>query len=202
MLVLSAPSGTGKTTLSKLLIKKDDHLKLSTSVTTRPMREGEVDGKDYHFVTEKKFKKMAMADEFIEYAEIFGNFYGTPRGEVEKALSAGEDIVFDIDWQGHKRLLATAREDVVGVFILPPSKEELYKRLESRHEKDNDMAKFRHRKADDEISHWHEYDYIIINKNLNHSLKKLQSILRAERLRKARRTGLISFVENLMKQDI
>ena len=202
MLVISAPSGAGKTTLANLLIQHDKHLRSSISVTTRKKRPGEVDGKDYYFIDIEEFKKMVKNNEFMEYAEIFGHFYGTPKATVKKFLEAGEDVVFDIDWQGHKRLAATAREDVTSVFILPPSKYELYKRLKIRHPNEHEMTKFRQERADDEISHWHEYDYVIINKNLDESLSKLLAILRAERLRKTRRVGLSNFIRNLLKQEV
>ena len=202
MLIISAPSGAGKTTLSNLLIQKDKHIKPSISVTTRKQRPGEVGGKDYHFVSIKEFKKMVKNNEFMEYAEIFNNFYGTPKAAVAKFLEAGEDVVFDIDWQGHKRLAATAREDVTSVFILPPSKHELYKRLKARHPDEYEVARFRQGRADDEISHWHEYDYVIINKDLEESLNKLLAILRAERLKKTRRIGLSAFIGDLLKQDV
>jgi len=202
MLVLSAPSGAGKTTLSKLLLQNDYHLRSSISVTTRSKRPEEIDGKDYCFISIEEFKEMIANKEFMEYAEIFGNFYGTPKVTVEKVLEAGEDVVFDIDWQGHKKLVGTAREDVTSVFILPPSKYELYERLKSRHLNEEDMAKFRQERANDEISHWHEYDYVIINKDLDESLSKLLAILRAERLRKNRRIGLSSFVGGLLNQDV
>ncbi|MDJ1305598.1 MAG: guanylate kinase [Candidatus Midichloria sp.] len=202
MLVISAPSGAGKTTLSKLLIENDQHLRASISVTTRKKRPGEVDGKDYHFVDTAKFKQMVKDNAFMEYAEIFGNFYGTLKDAVEKFLEVGEDVVFDIDWQGHRRLVATAREDVTSVFILPPSKQELYKRLKLRHHDEEGVAAFRQERANDEISHWHEYDYVIINKDLNESFNKLLSILRAERLKKNRRTGLPAFIRDLLKQEV
>ena len=202
MFILSAPSGAGKTTLSKLLKKHDNHITTSISFTTRSKRPEEEDSKDYHFVSVEKFKELIKQDAFLEYAEIFGNFYGTPRESVAKMLAAGEDVLFDIDWQGHRMLAATAREDVTSVFILPPSKEELFRRLRARHQNEEELAKFRQERANDEIRHWNEYDYIIINKDLEESLDKLLSILRAERLRKARRIGLPLFIGNLIKQDV
>ena len=202
MFVLSAPSGAGKTTLSKLLKKNDVHITTSISFTTRAKRPEEEDGKDYHFVSIEEFRMLIRQEAFLEYAEIFGNFYGTPKESVAKLLAAGEDVLFDIDWQGHRMLTATAREDVTSVFILPPSKEELFRRLRFRHQDQEELAKFRQERANDEIRHWNEYDYIIINKDLEESLEKLLSILRAERLKKNRRIGLPSFVGNLMKQDM
>ena len=202
MFVISAPSGTGKTTLAKLLMKHDQHLRLCTSFTTRAKRPGEVDGQDYTFITKEKFNKMIEEDQFMEYVEIFGHFYGTPKSFVNKMLSSGEDALFDVDWQGHKKLTATARDDVTSVFILPPSKTILYNRLISRHANDKELVKARQARADDEISHWHEYDYVIINKDIDEALSKLIAILKAERLRKNRRTGLPSFVKDLMAEKI
>jgi guanylate kinase len=202
MFVLSAPSGAGKTTLSKLLQQNDNHITISISFTTRPIRPQEENGRDYHFVDINTFKEMARNDLFIEYVEVFGHFYGTPKATVENLLAAGEDVLFDIDWQGHRRLTAIARDDVASVFILPPSKQELYRRLQNRHNCDIDLAKFRQERADDEIRHWNEYDYIIINKNIEESLDKLLSILRAERLKQNRRIGLPAFIGHLMQQEV
>jgi guanylate kinase len=200
MLILSSPSGTGKTTLARMLLEDDEHVHTSISATTRKQRPGEVDGKHYYFIDEDKFKDMIAKNEFLEYAIVFGKMYGTPREYVENMLDKGEDVLFDIDWQGNRQLTAMARDDVVSVFILPPSMEELYGRLVKRNQDTPDVIDYRMERAGDEISHWHEYDYIIINKDLEESLDKLGSILRAERLKKARRTGLPGFVEELQAE--
>ncbi len=202
MLVLSAPSGTGKTTMAKRLMEADDHIHWSISVTTRPMRSGEVDGVDYHFVTIDKFKAMVAHGQLLEYAEVFGNFYGTPRATVESYLSDGEDVLFDIEWQGHRQLISSARPDVTSVFILPPSKSELLKRLKTRNLDDDNIIKNRIDHVNFELSHWHEYDYHIINRDLDESMEKLHAILRAERLRKTRRVGLAGFVGDLLREEI
>ena len=202
MFIISAPSGTGKTTLAKLLLKADFHISSSISVTTRPIRVGEKDGEDYYFVHQEEFKDMVQEDKLLEYAEIFGHFYGTPRAAVEKYLARGEDVLFDIDWQGHRQLIGTARDDVTSVFLLPPSKQDLIERLTKRNQDSDDVIKLRIEKSNLEITHWHEYDYIIINKDLEESLQKLLSILRAERLRKERRIGLPLFIGDLLKQTI
>lgn len=202
MLVLSAPSGTGKTTLSKLLQKHDKHINISISTTTREKRENELNEIDYTFVTEKKFKKMIDENKFLEYAEIFDNYYGTPREQVENLLSNGEDVLFDIDWKGHRQLTAIAREDVSSIFILPPSKDELLKRLKARNQDSIEVLRKRMDQLNLEINHWHEYDYVIINKNINDTLQKIICILKAERLKKARRIGLSGFISNFMQQTL
>lgn len=202
MLVLSSPSGAGKTTLMNMLIKVDKHTHPSVSYTTRAPRPGEVDGKDYFFVTKEQFEEMAKRDEFFEYANVFGNYYGTPKAVVEKYLTNGEDVVFDIDWQGHRLLAEKAPNDVVSVFILPPSKAILKERLEKRAQDTQETIELRMQKANSELMHWHEYDYTIVNKNLDESLKKLLSILRAERLRKNRRQGVVDFVNSLLSEIV
>ncbi|MDZ5761204.1 guanylate kinase [Lyticum sinuosum] len=202
MFVISAPSGAGKTTLSKILLETDKHIHMSVSYTTRPMRSEEIDGLDYHFISIDKFKQMIDNDEFIEYAKVFDNLYGTPKKEVERNILFGEDVLFDIDWQGHRNLISRARQDVVSVFILPPSKEDLIHRITKRGKDSIDVIRNRIESANWEICHWHEYDYIIINRDIEESLTKIQSILRAERLRKERRIGLPDFVGNLIQQDI
>lgn len=201
MYVISAPSGTGKTTLANLLLEADKHIHISISVTTREKRPNEVDGRDYYFVDEETFRKMIEAGQMLEYAEIFGHLYGIPRLEVEKYLKNGEDLLFAIDWQGHRKLIATARDDVTSVFILPPSKQELLERLKSRNQDDQVNIINRMENSNLEISHWHEYDYVIINRTKRSTLKKLLSILRAERLKKTRRIGLPNFIGNLITQD-
>jgi guanylate kinase len=202
MLVLSAPSGTGKTTMAKKLMKSDDHIHWSVSMTTRPVREGEVDGIDYHFVSIDQFKGMVTQGELLEYAEVFGNFYGTPKSAVESYLSSGEDVLFDIEWQGHRQLTSSARQDVTSVFILPPSKKELLQRLQIRNSDCSEVIQNRIEHVNGELSHWHEYDYHILNRDLDESVEKLHAILRAERLRKTRRTGLANFVGDLLREEI
>ena len=201
MFILSAPSGTGKTTLAKMLLNEDDHISLSTSCTTREKRQAEIEGKDYYFVDKEKFKLMVENNEFLEYAKIFDQFYGTPKKPVEDKLKNGEDVLFDIDWQGHRQLIATARTDVTSIFLLPPSKQELLFRLKARNQDNDAIIKHRMSRANEEIMHWYEYDYVIINKDLEHSLQKLLAILRAERLRKARRLGLPDFIGTLLKES-
>ena len=200
MFILSAPSGTGKTTLANKIIERDDHISLSISYTTRKKRKEEVDGKHYHFVDRGNFEKQIHDDLFLEYAEIFGQLYGTPKQQVLDTLEQGEDILFDIDWQGHRQLSAIARSDVTSVFLLPPSKEELLRRLQLRNQDNPNVVQQRMERADEEISHWHEYDYVIINKDIEHSIEKLTSILKAERLRKERRIGLNDFVSTLIHE--
>jgi guanylate kinase len=202
MFILSSPSGVGKTTLVNMVREHDSHVKTSISVTTRPVRPGEINGVHYHFVTREQFNEMVKAGEFLEHAEVFGNLYGTPRRPVEDMMASGMDVIFDIDWQGNRRLTSMAREDVCSVFLLPPSKQEILNRVIKRGQEDMETIKYRLERADIEISHWHEYDYIIINRDLQESFSKIMSILRAERLKKARRTGLIKFVEGLLDEEV
>lgn len=200
MFVLSSPSGAGKTTLTRLLIDRMPGLQLSVSATTRPMRPGEVDGKDYIFVDKPQFEKMAKGNELLEWATVFDNRYGTPRAPVEAALSAGNDVLFDIDWQGTQQLREKARADVVSVFILPPSAADLEKRLHTRAQDSDDVIRGRMSRASHEMSHWAEYDYIVINHNVEEAYSEVQSILKAERLKRERRTGLTSFVRGLQQE--
>ncbi len=202
MLILSAPSGVGKTTLAKLLLKNDKHVHSSVSITTRAKRPGEKDGIDYYYTDVGTFKQMIDEGEFLEYAEVFGNFYGTPRFAVERHLVEGEDVVFDIDWQGHRQLTSIARQDVASIFILPPSKGELIRRLKCRNHDGVDALAERISQIDTEISHWHEYDYTVINRDLDDSFEKILAILRAERLKKARRLGLKKFIGDIMQEDV
>ncbi len=197
MLVLSSPSGAGKTTISRLLLPADDQIDLSVSVTTRPMRPNEIDGVDYHFVDQDTFDAMVVDDEFLEHANVFGHSYGTPRGPVEEALAAGDDVLFDIDWQGTQQLAEKAANDLVRIFILPPSTEELERRLRNRAQDPEDVLQGRMAKAADEMSHWAEYDYIIVNNDVAESLTQVQAILTAERLKRERRVDLHEFVERL-----
>ncbi|MBO6541885.1 MAG: guanylate kinase [Alphaproteobacteria bacterium] len=199
MLVLSSPSGAGKTTLSRRLLAEDDNITMSVSATTRTARPGEVDGKDYHFLTTEDFGLMRNQNEFLEHAKVFDNYYGTPRKPVEKALAAGSDVLFDIDWQGTQQLEESASKDLVKVFILPPSGHELEKRLNTRAQDPADVVAARMAKASDEISHYAEYDYIIVNDNVEKALVELKAILTAERLRRERRVGLRTFVQQLQQ---
>jgi guanylate kinase len=197
MLVLSSPSGAGKTTLSRLLLERDATMIMSVSCTTRPKRPGETPGVDYHFVDEATFEGMIAQGDMLEHAEVFGNRYGTPRKPVEAALASGRDVLFDIDWQGTQQLKQTARDDVVSVFVLPPSFAELEKRLHSRAQDTPEVVARRMAKASDEMSHWAEYDYIIVNQHIEDSVASVQAILTAERLRRARQVGLRDFVVGL-----
>ncbi|MBB4380994.1 guanylate kinase [Bradyrhizobium sp. Rc3b] len=200
MFVLSSPSGAGKTTLSRLLIDRMSGLKMSVSATTRPMRPGEVNGKDYLFVDKPRFEAMVKGDELLEWATVFENSYGTPRGPVEAALSSGQDVLFDIDWQGTQQLREKARADVVSVFILPPSAADLEKRLHSRAQDSDEVIRKRMSRASHEMSHWAEYDYIVINHDVDEAFAEVQSILKAERLKRERRIGLVGFVRGLQGQ--
>jgi guanylate kinase len=197
MFVLSSPSGAGKTTLARRLLAAEPDLEMSVSVTTRPMRRGEVDGRDYYFLSKSEFNLMAEAGELLEHAQVFGNFYGTPRGPVATALEKGGDVLFDIDWQGTQQLEQSAHDDLVRVFILPPSLAELERRLRDRAQDSGEVVDGRMARAWDEISHWAEYDYVIVNDDLEKCLAKLRAILAAERLRRTRQKGLAKFVNGL-----
>ena len=200
MFVLSSPSGAGKTTLSRLLLDRLPGLKMSVSATTRPMRPGEVEGRDYLFVDSARFEEMVKRHELLEWAVVFENRYGTPRAPVEAALSAGQDVLFDIDWQGTQQLRERARADVVSVFILPPSAADLEKRLHSRAQDSHEVIRKRMSRASHEMSHWAEYDYIVINRDIDEAFAEVQSILKAERLKRERRVGLTTFVRALQQQ--
>jgi guanylate kinase len=197
MLVLSSPSGAGKTTLSRLLLESDPAIDLSISVTTRPPRPGEVDGRHYHFIDNAQFDAMAARGELLEWAQVFGNRYGTPRGPVEKALSSGRDVLFDIDWQGTQQLREKGRADLVSVFVLPPSIPDLEQRLKSRAQDEPDVIRSRMGKAADEMSHWAEYDYVVINREIADAFEDVRAILGAERLKRERQPGLSAFVRSL-----
>jgi guanylate kinase len=197
MLVLSSPSGAGKTTLSRMLLKADGHIELSISVTTRPQRPGEVDGRDYHFIDMVRFEAMVKSGKLLEWAEVFGHRYGTPRAPVEKALRAGCDVLFDIDWQGTQQLRERARDDLVSVFILPPSVKELQRRLERRAQDSRVIIAGRMAKAAGEMSHWPEYDYVIVNRDKKEAFAEVRAILAAERLKRERQIGLSAFVRAL-----
>jgi len=197
MLVLSSPSGAGKTTLSRMLLKADRNVVLSVSVTTRPQRRGEVDGRDYHFIDLAQFKDLVKANELLEWAEVFGYRYGTPRRPVEKALRAGRDVLFDIDWQGTQQLREKARDDLVSVFILPPTVNELERRLKRRAQDARDVISARMAKAAGEMSHWPEYDYVIVNSDKDEAFVEVEAILAAERRKRERQVGLAAFVRAL-----
>lgn len=197
MLVLSSPSGAGKSTIARALLERENELHMSISLTTRPARPGEEDGRDYYFVSEGEYGERLDSNDLLEHAEVFGNFYGTPRSLVEKHLVAGEDVLFDIDWQGTQQLGEAAREDLVSIFILPPSYEELEKRLTGRGQDSEDVVRTRMSKAADEMSHWPEYDYVIVNDVIEESIHNVQAILKAERLRRVRRLGLVEFVNSI-----
>ena len=197
MLVLSSPSGAGKTTLSRQLLDNDKQIQLSVSCTTRPKRPGERDGVDYRFVDTATFRGMIERKEFLEYAEVFGNYYGTPRAPVDEALAAGRDVLFDIDWQGTQQLRDKGRADLVTVFVLPPSTRDLEKRLLTRAQDSKQIVAERMAKAADEMSHWAEYDYVVVNRDIGTSLTNLKAILTAERLKRERQVGMSVFVKGL-----
>lgn len=197
MYVLSSPSGVGKTTLSRLLLRTDPDVALSISVTTRQRRRGEVDGRDYHFIDAARFGAMVKSGELLEWAEVFGNRYGTPRAPVEKALRAGRDVLFDLDWQGTQQLRKKARDNLVSVFVLPPSVPELARRLKTRAREGRDVIKARMAKAAGEMSHWPEYDYVIVNSDKKCAFAQVRAILAAERLKRERQIGLPDFVGRL-----
>lgn len=200
MFVLSSPSGAGKTTLSRLLLKADRWVVLSVSVTTRPKRRGEVNGRDYHFIDRARFNDMVKKGELLEWAEVFGHHYGTPRRPVMKALEAGRDVLFDIDWQGTQQLAEKARNDLVSVFILPPTGRELERRLWRRAQDSKATIGARMAKAAGEISHWPEYDYVIINSKIEIAFSEARTILASERLKRARQVGLTKFVRGLQAE--
>jgi guanylate kinase len=197
MLVLSSPSGAGKSTISKALLAAEPQLAMSVSATTRTPRPGEVDGKDYHFIALERMKTMIDNGEFLEHAKVFDNYYGTPKAPVEAALAAGKDVLFDIDWQGTQQVAANARPDLVTVFVLPPSVEELERRLRGRAQDPEEVIQKRMSKAADEMSHWPEYDYVIVNRDLDVSIASVRSILHAERLKRVRQVGMAGFVNRL-----
>lgn len=197
MLVLSSPSGAGKTTLSRQLLDNDKQIQLSVSCTTRQKRPGERDGFDYRFVDTSTFRGMIERKEFLEYAEVFGNYYGTPKAPVDDALATGRDVLFDIDWQGTQQLRDKGRADLVTVFILPPSTRDLEKRLLTRAQDPKEIVAQRMAKAADEMSHWPEYDYVLVNSDIATSLSNLKAILTSERLKRERQVGLSVFVKAL-----
>jgi len=199
MFILSSPSGAGKTTIARRLLAEDSEIAMSVSVTTRPMRPGEVEGKDYFFVEQAEFDRMVDAGEFYEWATVFGNSYGTPKAHIRERLKQGDDVLFDIDWQGTQQLYQKAQADVVRVFILPPSVEELGRRLAGRGTDSAEVIATRMARAQAEISHWDGYDYVVVNDEVETCFAKVREILAAERMRRTRQTGLIDFVRDLMR---
>jgi guanylate kinase len=200
MLVLSSPSGAGKTTLSRRLLDADPTVALSVSVTTRKQRPGEVDGRDYHFINAARFEAMVVKGELLEWAQVFGHRYGTPRARVEETLAQGRDVLFDIDWQGTQQLRERAVRDLVSIFVLPPSIPDLERRLRTRAQDSDEVIHARMAKAADEMSHWAEYDYVVINTDIDRAFAEVQSILAAERLKRERQTGLSDFVRRLQSE--
>jgi guanylate kinase len=198
MFIVSSPSGAGKTTLTRNLLEQEENVGLSISVTTRPRRASEIDGVHYRFITKWQFEVMRDAGDLLEWAEVHGNFYGTPREPVERALSAGRDMLFDIDWQGTQKLYAKMRGDVVSVFVLPPTAAELQARLERRAEDSEETIARRLRNAAEEIPHWTEYDYVLVNRDLDKSFARLRAILGAERLKRVQRSDIDAFVAKLL----
>jgi guanylate kinase len=197
MLVLSSPSGAGKTALARMLLDGDSGVAMSVSATTRPARSNEVDGRDYQFISQKEFERRVASEEFLEHASVFGHRYGTPKAPVIEALSQGRDVLFDIDWQGTQQL-KQQRDDVVSVFVLPPSRAELERRLRERAQDSPDVVARRMAKANDEISHWAEYDYVVINDDTEKALSQIRTILAAERLKRGRQIGIREFVRTMM----
>lgn len=197
LLVLSSPSGAGKTTLSRKLLAMDTEVVLSVSVTTRKIRPGERDGRDYHFIDRRKFDELIEKDDLLEWAEVFDNYYGTPKKPVMDALAAGRDVLFDVDWQGTQQLRDRAPNDLVSIFVLPPSIPELEQRLKMRAQDDYETIHRRMAKAADEMSHWAEYDYVVINREIDQAFADISAVLAAERLKRERQTGLSDFVRGL-----
>jgi len=198
MLIVSSPSGAGKTTLTRNLLEQEENVSLSISVTTRERRASEIDGVHYHFISKRQFEIMRDGGELLEWAEVHGNYYGTPREPVERALEEGRDILFDIDWQGTQQLYERMRSDVVSVFVLPPTAEELKARLERRAEDSPDIIARRLKNAAEEIPHWGEYDYVLVNRDLDKSFARLRGILTAERLKRVQQADIQEFVDKLL----
>ena len=198
MFILSSPSGAGKTTIARRLLAEDGDIAMSVSVTTRPIRPGEVDGRDYHFVSRGEFDRMVAEEAFLEWAEVFGQCYGSPKAQIKQGLKDGQDFLFDIDWQGTQQLYQKMEVDVVRVFLLPPSITELERRLRARATDSGDVIADRMARARAEISHWDGYDYVVVNEDIDACFAKVHGILQSERMRRARQTGLIGFVRELM----
>jgi len=197
LFILSSPSGAGKSTIARMLLEADEDITLSVSVTTRPPRPGEIDGRDYFFIDRAEFDRRVEAGELLEWAKVFGHYYGTPKATVKQGLKDGRDFLFDIDWQGTQQLYQRAEGDVVRVFILPPSLDELHRRLCRRNTDSAEVIAGRMARAQDEISHWDGYDFVVINDDVQRCFAKVREILHAERMRRARQTGLIDFVRDL-----
>ena len=197
LLVLSSPSGAGKTTITRRLVEEDPALTLSVSVTTRPQRPGEVDGRDYWFIDQSRFDRMVAQEELLEHARVFGNCYGTPRQPIDAALAAGHDVVGDLDWQGTQQLAGKVRPDLVAVFVLPPNAAALEQRLRARGQDSASVVAARMAKSTEEMSHWPEYDYVIVNDAVEDSVALARAIVAAERLRRTRQIGLADFVDDL-----
>jgi guanylate kinase len=200
MLVVSSPSGAGKTTLTRTLLERDHDVSLSISVTTRPARPGEIDGVHYHFITKDEFQGMITRGELLEHAHVYGHSYGTPRSAVEAALADGKDVLFDIDWQGAQQLRLAAEHDLVGIFILPPSLAELERRLRARAQDPEEVVQHRLAQVTNDVTHWAEYDYVLVNQDLETSMTALTAILIAERMKRRRNLGLAEFVEQFRRQ--
>ncbi len=199
LFVLSSPSGAGKSTIARRLLADEPELGMSVSATTRPMRPGEVEGKDYHFVDLEEFRRMVAEDEFLEWAHVFNHRYGTPKAQVEAMLDAGKDVLFDIDWQGAQQLFQISGADVVRVFIFPPSMEELHRRLTSRGTDTTEVIDARMARAANEVSHWDGYDYVLVNDDVDSCIRGVKTILAAERLKRSRQQGLIGFIRRLTR---
>ncbi len=199
-MIISSPSGAGKTTLSRMLLQSEPQMEMSVSVTTRPPRPGEVNGRDYWFVSREEFEEMRASGGLLEWAEVFGNFYGTPREKVESAFEAGKDVLFDVDWQGAQQIVEALRCDVVTIFLLPPSGRELYERLKRRAQDPEEVINRRMAGAAGEIAHWAEYQYVVINDVLEEALADIRAILRAEHLKRERRQGLSAFARGLIDE--
>ncbi|TKD52825.1 guanylate kinase [Sphingomonas baiyangensis] len=199
LFVLSSPSGAGKSTIARKLLASDPQLEMSVSATTRPMRPGEVDGRDYHFVDLERFRSMVADHAFLEWAHVFDHRYGTPRSQVDAILDSGRDVLFDIDWQGAQQLFQIAGGDVVRVFILPPSMEELHRRLTARATDAEAVIDARMARAAGEVSHWDGYDYVLVNDDVEACYQSVRTILAAERLKRSRQTGLIGFIRSMLK---
>lgn len=202
MLVLSSPSGAGKSTIARNLLETDPGLELSVSVTTRERRASEIDGVHYHFLSKREFERLRDSDELLEWAEVHGNFYGSPREPVERAMTEGRDVLFDIDWQGAHQLQEKMPADVVSIFVLPPTMSELMARLHRRAEDDEATIQKRLKNAATEIEQWRTYDYIIVNDDLDRAFSAVQAIVKAERLRRDRRPGLFEFVDGLLEEKV
>lgn len=201
MLVISSPSGAGKSTIARNLLEKDKNINLSVSVTTRPRRQSEIEGIHYHFISKRDFERMRDNDELLEWAEVHGNFYGTPREPVEEAMAAGRDMLFDIDWQGAEQLQDKMKADVVSIFILPPTMTELQSRLHRRAEDTEEVIKTRLLNSRAEIEHWRDYDYVILNDDLQAAFEGIEAIVKAERVRRDRRHGMFDFVRALLEEE-